>query len=57
MEPCEHIGFHTGRGRYDQAAERLRYVVVCDECEAEIRELETQDYRPHFAPPELPPAA
>lgn len=57
MEPCEHVGFHTGRGRYDQAAERLRYVVVCDDCEAEVRELETQEYRPQFTPQDLPGAA
>jgi hypothetical protein len=57
MEPCEHVGFHTGRGRYDQAAERLRYVVVCDDCEAEVRELETEEYRPQFTPQDLPGAA
>jgi hypothetical protein len=50
MEPCEHVGFHTGQGRYDQAAERLRYVIVCDACEAEVRELESQEYRPQFTP-------
>ena len=38
-------GFHTGQGRYDQTAERLRYVLVCDACEAEVRELETLEYR------------
>jgi hypothetical protein len=57
MEPCEHVGFHTGRGRYDQAAGRLRYVVVCDDCDAEVRELESQDYRPQFAPQGMPEAA
>ena len=50
MEPCEHVGFHTGQGRYDQSAERLRYVIVCDACEAEVRELESQEYRPQFTP-------
>jgi hypothetical protein len=50
MEPCEHSGFHTGQGRYDQTAERLRYVIVCDTCEAEVRELESQEYRPQFTP-------
>jgi hypothetical protein len=57
MEPCEHAGFHTGQGRYDRTAERLRYVIVCDECEAEIRELEAEEYRPRFAPQGLPEAA
>ena len=50
MEPCEHVGFHTGQGRYDQTAERLRYVIVCDACEAEVRELDSQEYRPQFTP-------
>jgi hypothetical protein len=57
MEPCEHVGFHTGQGRYDQTAERLRYVIVCDTCEAEVRELESQEYRPQFAPRGIPEAA
>ena len=57
MEPCEHVGFHTAQGRYDQAAERLRYVIVCDACDAEVRELETQEYRPQFTPQGLPEAA
>jgi hypothetical protein len=57
MEPCEHVGFHTGQGRYDQTAERLRYVMVCDACQAEVLELEAQDYRPQFMPRGLPEAA
>ena len=57
MEPCEHVGFHTGQGRYDQTAERLRYVIVCDACEAEVRELDEQAYRPQFAPRGMPEAA
>ena len=56
MEPCEHVGFHTGHGRYDPSAERLRYVIVCDECKAEVRELESQDYRPKFTPQGMPAA-
>ena len=57
MEPCEHVGFHTGQGRYDPTAERLRYVIVCDACEAEVRELEEQEYRPQFTPQGMPEAA
>jgi hypothetical protein len=57
MEPCEHVGFHTAQGRYDPTAERLRYVIVCDACEAEVRELESQAYRPQFAPRGMPEAA
>jgi hypothetical protein len=57
MEPCEHVGFHTGQGRYDRTMERLRYVVVCDECQAEVRELDAHDYRPEFSPQGLDEAA
>ena len=57
MEPCEHVGFHTAQGRYDQASERLRYVIICDACDAVVRELETQEYRPQFTPRGLPEAA
>jgi hypothetical protein len=57
MEPCEHFGFHTGQGRYDQTAGRLRYVIVCDTCEGEVRELESEDYRPSFKPRDMPEAA
>lgn len=57
MEPCEHVGFHSGQGRYDQTAERLRYVIVCDACDEVVRELDTQEYRPQFTPQGLPRAA
>ncbi len=54
MEPCEHVGFHSGRGHYDQLTEQLRYVIVCDACEAEMCEVERLEYRPQFTPQELP---
>ena len=57
MEPCDHVGFHTGQGRYDRMAERLRYVLVRDDGEAEVRELVELGYRPQFAPRGLPEAA
>jgi hypothetical protein len=57
MEPCDHVGFHSGRGSYDQLTGQLRYVIICDACEAEMRELETQEYRPQFTPQGMPEAA
>ena len=57
MEPCDHVGFHSGRVSYDPLTEQLRYVIICDACEAEVRELETQEYRPAFTPRGLPEAA
>jgi len=57
MEPCDHAGFHTGQGRYDHSAQRLRYVIVCDACESEVREIESTAYRPSFEPEAQPAAA
>ena len=57
MERCDHVGFHSGRGSYDELNEQLRYVIVCDACEAEVRELERLEYRPAFTPQGLPDAA
>jgi hypothetical protein len=57
MEPCDHVGFHSGRGLYDHLTGQLRYVIVCDACDTELRELETQAYRPTFTPRGLPEAA
>ena len=47
---CTHDGFHSGQGRYDHDSQRLRYVVVCDTCQAELREVHAQEYRPDFDP-------
>jgi hypothetical protein len=37
-------------GRYSQRTGRLRYVIVCDHCLAEIQELGAVEYRPQFKP-------
>jgi hypothetical protein len=50
MQSCDHVGFHSGQGRYDRAAERIRYVLVCDACDSELRELDSSEYRPRFEP-------
>jgi hypothetical protein len=47
---CSHDGFHSGRGRYDRENGHLRYVVICDECEAEVTEIHTEAYQPSFDP-------
>ena len=47
---CTHDGFHSGQGRYSQATGRLRYVVICDDCHAELREVTELNYRPDFDP-------
>lgn len=50
MQNCTHQGFHSGQGRYDADRQLLRYVVVCDACHAELREVDTQLYRPEYDP-------
>lgn len=46
--PCSHDGFHSGEGRYERATRTLRYVLVCDTCHAEVREVLVQSYVPEF---------
>jgi hypothetical protein len=46
--PCRHGGYHSGQGRYDHETGRLRYVVICDDCKAELREVTAIEYRPHY---------
>jgi hypothetical protein len=48
MEICNHQGFHSGQGRYDVDTKTLRYVVVCEACRAELREVHVQRYEPTF---------
>ena len=47
---CEHQGFHSGEGRYDPTSRTLRYVIVCDACRAELREVSVENYSPRFEP-------
>ena len=47
---CTHAGFHSGQGRYDHRAGTLRYVLVCDDCLAEIAQIRVESYRPSFEP-------
>jgi hypothetical protein len=47
---CDHQGFHSGEGRYDATSRMLRYVVVCDSCRTELREVSAESYAPSFDP-------
>ena len=47
---CTHDGFHSAEGRYDAKSHTLRYVVVCDECRAEVRVVSEETYAPQFDP-------
>jgi hypothetical protein len=43
---CLHDGFHSAVGRYDAEAERLTYVMVCDACGEDLRDILVERYRP-----------
>ena len=54
---CTHDGFHSGQTLYRHEAAQLRYVIVCDTCLAELREVGAVGYRPRFRRMGHPPAA
>jgi hypothetical protein len=49
-QSCQHDGFQSGQGRYDPMSQQLRYVIVCDACDAELREVLVQPYVPGYDP-------
>jgi hydrogenase maturation factor HypF (carbamoyltransferase family) len=48
MPTCPHDGFHSGEGRYEPKTAILRYVVVCEACRQELREVSVQRYTPQY---------
>ncbi len=48
---CDHSGAHSGATRYVKQVGRLRMILVCDECGAELSEVGVLDYQPD---PSLP---
>ena len=47
---CDHSGLHSPQGRYERETAEIRYVVVCDICGAETREVAREPYAPAFDP-------
>jgi len=47
---CIHQCSHSGASRYSHQRAQMRYVIVCDSCDAELRELATVNYEPRFEP-------
>jgi hypothetical protein len=43
---CSHAGYHSGIGLYSKDAEQIRYVLVCDDCGQETREVFLEPYVP-----------
>lgn len=44
---CSHAGYHSGIGLYSKEAEQIRYVLICDDCGKEIREVFKEPYVPN----------
>ncbi len=54
---CTHEGYHSGEGRYDRPAGMLRYVMVCDDCHAEVAQIQVEAYSPRYVADAPAPAA
>jgi hypothetical protein len=50
MPRCDHSGHHSGIGRYSRRFKAIRFVMVCDRCGAECREVHVELYEPQFVP-------
>jgi hypothetical protein len=48
MPTCSHNGFHCGEGRYEPKTATLRYVIVCEACRQEMREVLVERYTPSY---------
>jgi hypothetical protein len=43
---CDHDGFHSGMGKLSRDFRSIRFILVCDSCGAEMREIQVADYTP-----------
>jgi hypothetical protein len=43
---CSHSGYYSGQGLYARESRMLRYVLICDDCGAEMKEISALDYVP-----------
>jgi hypothetical protein len=44
---CRHSGYYSGLGVYLQELQSLRYVLICDDCGAEMKEVSRLEYTPN----------
>ena len=47
---CDHDGFHSGVGKLSRDFRSIRFVLVCDGCGEEIREVHVEQYAPDYDP-------
>ena len=47
---CDHSGFHSGVGKLSLDFSSIRFVLICDECGEETREVHVEGYAPEYDP-------
>ena len=47
---CDHSGFHSGIGKLARDFQSIRFVLVCDGCGREMREVHVESYAPDYDP-------
>ena len=47
---CDHNGFHSGIGKLSTDTQWIRFVLVCDGCGEELREVHVEEYAPEYDP-------
>ena len=43
---CDHSGFHSGVGKMAHDFHSIRFILICDDCGEEMREVHVEDYAP-----------
>jgi hypothetical protein len=43
---CQHSGYYTGIGVYSRHSRTLRYLLVCEDCGKEMKEISSLEYAP-----------
>lgn len=43
---CDHNGFHSGEGKLSREFGSIRFVLICDDCGEETREVHVEAYSP-----------
>jgi hypothetical protein len=43
---CQHSGYYSGMGLYSKSSRTLTYVLVCDNCGEQMKELTALEYAP-----------
>lgn len=47
---CQHDGFHSGEGKLSRDFGSIRFVLMCDDCGEEMREVHVEAYSPDYDP-------